>query len=60
MAKTTDDRSKEQLKRDGDYTPEYWQRLKRERGWSTEAHGQGSPRKWRQSTVETARREGLR
>lgn len=42
-----DERSKEQLKRDGDYTPDYWRKLKQERGWSTEKHGQKPPRKGR-------------
>ena len=38
-----DQRSKEELKRDGDYTPEYWRKLKAERGWTTEKHGQRKP-----------------
>jgi hypothetical protein len=56
----TDTRTKEQLKADGDYTPRYWQQLKTERGWSTTPHGQRNPSKRRQSTVEKARRDGLR
>ena len=40
-----DNRSKEELKHDGDYTPEYWHKLKQERGWSLEKHGQNKPKK---------------
>lgn len=53
MVRIQDTRSKEQLKADGDYTPEYWRRLLAERG--VEPHGQRHPKKHRQSTVERER-----
>jgi hypothetical protein len=43
-----DIRTKEELKRDGDYTPVYWQKLKEERGWLTTRHGQKAPKKHRE------------
>ena len=44
-----DTRTKEQLKRDGDYTPARWRKLKVERGWELRRHGQRKPRKWREN-----------
>jgi hypothetical protein len=57
-----DNRSKEELKRDGDYTPAYWQTLKEERGWTKKRHGQPHPRKRRESVVsaQTAQKQGAR
>lgn len=56
-----DTRSKEQLKRDGEYTPQYWRKLKAQRGWSLEAHGQNRPPKWRESNAgqRTGKRRGV-
>jgi hypothetical protein len=46
-----DNRSKVELKRDGDYTPAYWRYLKQLRGWDLPARRARRMPKRRENTV---------